>query len=113
MQHRPLKPGDIVLLADKFSKRYNYPMGRVCSVETNTLGEVTSAHIIKGVSREKVYRHVTSLIFLLPSECTTARDVDNSIPNLDTACPQRRQQPLRKAATACRKRLENLQQGSV
>ena len=114
VQHRPLKPGDIVLLADKFSKRYNYPMGRVSSVESNTLGEVTSAYIIKGVSREKVYRHVTSLIFLLPSEYTTASDVDNSIPNLDTACPQRRQQPLRKAATACRKRLENLQQqGSV
>ena len=114
VQHRPLQPGDVVLLTDKFSKRYNYPMGRVSSVETNVLGEVTSAYVIKGGTREKVYRHVTSLIFLLPSECMNPSPEDTTPSRGDAVLPIRRQQPLRKAATSCKKKLENLQmQGSI
>ena len=37
-------------------------------VEKNTLGEVTAAKIRKGLSREVVYRHSTSLILLMGHE---------------------------------------------
>ena len=63
--HHKIKPGDIVLLVETFTKRYLYPMGRVLSTEVNELGEVTAARILKGGTREVVYRHSTSLILLL------------------------------------------------
>ena len=54
--HRPLQKGDIVPLVDKHPKQYYYPpMGRVLDIETNSLGEVTSAHMLKGSTRERVY----------------------------------------------------------
>ena len=65
MLHKNLEPGDIVLLAEKLSKRSVFPMARVVSVETNEAGEVTAARVFKGSTRETVYRHVTSLIPLL------------------------------------------------
>ena len=36
-----ISPGDVVLLSNKYLKRYMYPMGRVVSVEVNSIGEVT------------------------------------------------------------------------
>lgn len=65
VRHKLLRPGDIVLLIEKHMKRYHYPMARVVSCEENTLGEVTSVHLVKGSTKEKVYRHVTSLIPLM------------------------------------------------
>ena len=66
VKHQPLKVGDIVLLYDKFTKRYNFPLGRVVDVDVNDLGEVTAARVLKGKTKEIVYRHVTSLILLIP-----------------------------------------------
>ena len=37
-------------------------------METNPSGEVTAAYILKGSSRERVYRHSNSLILFLPAE---------------------------------------------
>ena len=68
VNHKIIRPGDIVLLVEKHLKRYHYPMARVQRVETNSLGEVTAAYIYKGSTREIVYRHVTSLILLISSE---------------------------------------------
>ena len=66
--HKKLSIGDIVLLVEKNQKQTNFPMGVVRAVEENNLGEVTSAHIFKGSTRETVYRHVSSLILLIPSD---------------------------------------------
>ena len=44
------------------------PMAIVQSVEKNSLNEVTAAYLFKGSTRERVYRHVTSLILLLPAD---------------------------------------------
>ena len=99
--HKSVKPGDIVLLVDKYLKRYHYPMGRVTSVETNSLGEVTAARVIKGDTRESVYRHVTSLILLISMD-----EGDSSIgeaPKSDLL-PLLQQRPVRKAAVVCSKR---------
>ena len=68
--HKAIKPGDIVLLDEKFSKRYGFPMPRVVSTEVNDLGEVTAARVFKGNSRETVYRHASSLIPLLSVDST-------------------------------------------
>lgn len=65
IKHDKLSPGDIVLLVEPNTKRSTYPMGRVESVEVNDLNEVTAAYVFKGKTRERVYRHVTSMILLL------------------------------------------------
>ena len=75
--HKKIKIGDIVLLVEKHLKQYQYPTGRVLSVEYNDLGESTSAKIIKGDTREIVYRHVTSLILFIPGE-NCAKPSDDS-----------------------------------
>ena len=64
--HEKIEPGDICLLIEKHTKRYLFPMARVLSVEVNSLNEVTAAKLIKGDTREVVYRHVNSLILLIP-----------------------------------------------
>ena len=63
--HEQIHAGDIVLLKDEFTKRYNYPLGRVLSVVKNDLDETTGAIVIKGNTREKVKRHSSTLIPLL------------------------------------------------
>ena len=65
--HVPLKKGDIVLLKDQFAKPSSYPLGIVEKVDVNSLGEVTAATVFKGSTRERVYRHSSSLILLIPA----------------------------------------------
>ena len=45
----------------------NFPLGVVRQVNINSLGEVTSAVVFKGGTREEVTRHSTPLILLLKS----------------------------------------------
>jgi len=66
--HKKLAVGDLVLLVEPMTKQCNYPLGIVRSVEENSLGEVTSAIVFKGSTREKVFRHSSSLILLMHSE---------------------------------------------
>ena len=68
IKHIKLKENDIVLLRENFIKPHNYPMGKVVKVVENKLGEVTNVEILKGVSRETVKRHVSSLIPLIIGE---------------------------------------------
>ena len=115
--HKALKPGDIVLLVEKHSKRYNYPMARVHKVEINSLGEVTAAFVFKGATKELVYRHVTSLIRLLSVEeasgfvataDTPTRDTLSDSVTLDCSLEKPgtiRKQPNRRAADECREKL--------
>ena len=122
--HKLIKPGDVVLLVETHQKRYHYPMARVCEVETNSLGEVTSAYVFKGATREKVYRHVTSLILLLSSDgfvdsrsdsklvdsnCdSTSANLQSSRDRLSESASRGRVQPRRVAAEACRSSLKRL-----
>ena len=107
--HRPLKVGDVVLLVEKNTKRYNYPMGRVVQVVTNSLGETTAAYVVKGVNREKVYRHSSSLILLIPCESVSSNTEtqSSSVENSDKeSIPYKRKQPSRRAASVCKERLK-------
>ena len=81
-------------------------MGRVLDVETNSIGEVTAAHVMKGNTRERVYRHATSLIFLLPSECLW-QEVSANEESADSP-PVSRKRSSRLAAQACNKKLRAL-----
>ena len=102
--HQPLAVGDVVLLADKHLKQYLYPMGRVLSVETNSLGEATSARILKGDTGEIVRRHVTSLILLLSGE-TCVTPGQNEGQHTEPISPTKRPPSNRKAAKQAREKI--------
>ena len=63
--HKHLDVGDIVLIKEPNCKPYNFPLGIIKSLETNSIGENTSAVVFKGKTRELTKRHVSSLIPLL------------------------------------------------
>ncbi|XP_068207532.1 uncharacterized protein [Palaemon carinicauda] len=66
VNHKTLAVGDIVLLKEDASKPSTYPLGIVKKTEVNHLGEVKAARMLKGKSREVLYRTTDSLILLLP-----------------------------------------------
>ena len=74
--HKQLNVGDIVLQNDKILKPITYPMGIVKKVEINSLGEVTAATVLKGKTRELVYKHASSLIQLILTDSS-----ENSVSN--------------------------------
>ena len=100
-----LKPGDIVLLVEEHSKRYNYPLGKVQRVETNSLGETTAAYIYKGTTREVVYRHATSLIRYISVDGFEVEVPDKNVTREDCV---KRSAPVRAAARACRSKLKTM-----
>ena len=111
--HQVLAPGDIVLLVEPLTKQTNYPLGIVKRVTKNELGEVTSAEVLKGRTREVVYRHASSLILLLHAspDSNEASDVSNSVEssnsgssNLVHDIPER---PLRRAADVAKTKISN------
>ena len=70
----------------------------------NDFGEVTSARIMKGDSREVVFRHTTSLMYLFTPDIIEERDIEQVEEERDS--PEFR--PSRKAALNCRKKLLTL-----
>ena len=68
VKHDKLKVGDLVLLRETFCKPANYPLGIVKTITKNELDEVTSVEVLKGKTRERVARHVTSIVPLLSLE---------------------------------------------
>ena len=78
VSHKSIKPGDIVLLKESFTKPNDYPLGIVRNVEVNCLGEVTGATIFKGKTRELVKRHASVIIPLL----TLEEDISSSSPEI-------------------------------
>ena len=84
-------------------------MGRVERIEKNSLSEVTAAKIIKGKTREKVYRHVSSLILLLSYE-PNDDSVSNDERDLSTVVKDNnpKSRPKRKAAGRCLDHLQTL-----
>lgn len=75
--HKCPSVGDVVLLVEPLLKQYNYPLGIVREVCTNSLGEATSVKVFKGNTREEVVRHVTSIIPILSSENKCSAVVNN------------------------------------
>ena len=72
-------------------------MAVVKSVDTNSLGEVTSAVVMKGKNREEVFRHSTTLIPLL------SRDIsDIEVPTVVPPEIHNRRTSRRKAARTAR-----------
>ena len=69
-------------------------MGRVLSVTTNANNEVTSAEILKGKTREKIFRHSSVLIPLLTN---SGGDSEVEKPPTDSSTLQS-QAPLTKRA---------------
>ena len=102
VKHEKLKPGDLVLLEDKMLKRNNYPLGRIISVEENSLGEVTAAYIKRGDTGEKVYRHSTSLILLIASDLEPRNKDEVDKREVKRIVPRRK---VRKSAQRCRERI--------
>ena len=68
-------------MKDDSCKQSAYPLGIIKTIEVNHLGEVKAARILKGKSREIVYRTVDSLILLLPKEGfdTVSDDEDQNV----------------------------------
>ena len=103
--HSSIKPNDVVLLKDNFVKANSYPLAVVREVVTNSLGEVSSAVLMKGGTRELVTRHVSSLILLVPYDaCEDVVQKLHSEPNVSNV----RSRPLRSAADASTRRTRSL-----
>ena len=75
VSHHPIAVGDLILLKESNTKPINYPLGRVASVQVNSLGEVTGATVKKGKTGEIVKRHSSAIVPLLRmSECVPTDD---------------------------------------
>ena len=86
---------------EKHAKSINFPMGMVCEIITNSIGEVTDVIVSKG-NGEKVRRHVTSLILLLRN-CNTKVESPTEV-----MATEKDKKVRRKAALACKDRLAGL-----
>jgi len=103
VKHKAVDVGDIVLLVEDNTKRCNFPMGRVLEINMNDLQEVTDVVVLKGNTKEKVSRHVTSLIPVLQVREPTNSDlyptVDKQLPVDNDSdvrgCVNRRQAAIR------------------
>ena len=106
VKHDKMKIGDLVLLVEKNTKRYMYPMGRVLQVDYNDLGESTAATTLKGDTGETVYRHASSLILLISSSTSQKLHKDTIEPVMsDLHGPVKvvmRSQGVRETAKQCR-----------
>lgn len=102
VSHTPLEVGDIVLISDPMLKTNNFPLARVLSLETNNLGETTVAILQKGGTREKVKRHVSSLIPYFRPASQTVRKAETLKTNNEPK--QKPSRPLRRAAVESRRK---------
>jgi len=101
-----------VLLKEEFIKPSNYLMGRVINTTLNNLNEVTSVTVLKSSTRELVYRHVTSLIYLFTPDVdvqmATNRGVDSENIGNNSEPPNGNNINQRQAAQNCKNRTQIL-----
>ena len=110
VKHDKLVIGDIVLLKEKHVKSSQYPLGRVLSVQENEMGETTGATILKGGTREKVNRHVNSLIHLM-RPCVNPPSYNSEE---DLASEEEKYvRPCRKASAKCKRRIAELAEANL
>ena len=99
--HKILLPGDIVSIKETNYKPTNFPLGKVMEIKLNDLGEATEAVVFKGSTREKVRRHISSLIPIL--------EVNELMPSasaLKESQEPNKKRPERLAAKNCLGRLK-------
>lgn len=111
--HTMLKVGDIVLLKDKYMKPSTYPLGIVKKVDINALGEVTAASVLKGKTRELVYRHASSLIQLIPLEAVSGEEDDDTLNPEMKKLPDKVQRTKRLAAIDSQRKTKLLLQNQL
>ena len=113
VKHNALAPGDIVLLKDINVKPSNYNMAVVDRTIVNEIGEVTAVHAYKGKTREKIFRHVTSLIPLFRPQGDIEFRSDGQA-NSESIAAEATGRPCRRAAADSRvKTLGMMKQGLV
>ena len=101
--HKSLGVGDIVLLVEPQFKQHNYPMGIVKEIEENSLGEVTAAKVFKGITRELVYRHASSLILLMQNNFSDSEQENSQ--RIDDSVLPKRERIRRSASGAARRKI--------
>ena len=109
--HDGIEVGDIVLLKEDFTKPIDYPMGRIQTVQVNSLGEVTGATVKKGKTNEIVKRHSSVLIPLLRMrECfaTEGEVAKNFANNAHENAVATEKRPRRAAAVASESRTRTM-----
>ena len=67
LKHEKLNVGDICLIKEPMQKAVNFQMGIVEKIFKNSLEEVTEV-VLRKANRERIRRHVNSVILLLKSE---------------------------------------------
>ena len=103
--HEQIKPGDIVLLKEVYSKQCDYPMAPVTEIVENCLGEVTGIVAMKGSTGETVKRDSSGVIPLL----TLSSDNNSIAEQASLPRPQiASARPTRKAAVESRDRVRAL-----
>ena len=111
INHEKLEVGDIVVLKEPNMKSVHFPMGRVLETTVNSLGEVTDVVLLKG-NKEKVKRHVKSLIFLL--RCGAPRSAHgNEYNNQEAGVVRNERPPARQSAIQCKTRMADLAHRSL
>lgn len=107
-RHHKLAIGDVVLVKEHFVKRANLPMAIVTDITENAIGEVTSAVLRKGGSREIIERHVGALIPLLETNISDLTNRTSSSDRAQSAAQSPVARPKRAAAVTCARRLQEL-----
>ena len=106
--HKQLDVGDIVLLVTPNTKQHNYPMGVVRKTNVNSLGEVSSAVVFKGGTREEVVRHASSLILLLKTDDDNRSPEPLAISDNEDIPSDVYVRPQRRAAAIAREKISAL-----
>ena len=103
--HSPITVGDLVLIKEPNRKPHDFPMGRVISIQSNDLGEVTGAVIKKGATGEQVKRHSSVIIPLLKCSEPVDNKSESEIASVNQTLPAGGvRRPQRAAAVASRQR---------
>ena len=107
-KHHKLAPGDIVIINDGLIKRANMPLAIVRDVKENSLGEVVTARLWKGGTREMVERHVTSLIPILESQEAPGNPKPHNENIMTSPRSSTRPRSSRRAAKECEEKCRQL-----
>ena len=115
VNNKIISPGDICLLVEPQTKRSNYPLAKVELTNTNSLGEVTSAILLKGKTGERVFRHTNSLIPLITCipQNKIAPDGDTEKPQIPKPSTSGRPSTRAAASAARRKLMQQIDEGLI
>ena len=90
VSHQELQENDVILLKEPLIKPNNFPMARILQIVKNDMGETTEVIALKGKTRERVRRHVTSVIPYLRYE----KDLSEQPASQKSPLPASQKSPL-------------------